>query len=181
MRCFIAIPLPPEISGKLAGEAEKLREYAKIKPVNPGNIHLTLKFLGETGEGKACEVVEILGKTAFKPFRISVSGLGAFPKPSRPRVIWAGVGEGADEIKRIQEELESEAVRLGFNPGKRFHPHYTIARVKSVIDGTGIRQMLGEKHGEEYGSCVCGKIQLIQSNLTPDGPVYNEIASQKAV
>ena len=179
IRTFIAIKLAPEIISKISGVQEELKKSgAEVRWVKPENIHLTLKFLGHITPEKV-EKVKITTREIMKPFapfEISVSGLGAFPKISYPRVIWMGIDEGKEELKRITSSIEENLVKMGFAKKKRpFSPHLTLGRVKSSKGRERLIEAFTKFTVSNLGNMRVTKISLIKSELTPQGPVYTTL------
>ncbi len=173
MRIFIAIPAPTEIRTKFQPIQTLISECGKIKPVEQENIHLTLKFIGEVDERKLKQLTKNLSPIENEQaFKITVSGLGAFPKPSHPKIIWAGVKEGATQINCLHDLTDENLESIGFKPEKRFHPHYTIGRVKFMDNKRKLANIISDYENTEFGEYTCEKIQLIESKLTPKGPIY---------
>lgn len=174
MRCFFALPLSEDIRVRLSGLQQELAPFGRMKLVEAENIHVTLKFLGEVGEGKVGEVSSALESlSGAGGFGVSVKGVGVFPNPGRPRVVWAGVREGAPEIVGLHEKVDGLLAPLGFKRDSRFHPHATLARVKSITDGKGFGDFLSAKADAVFGSYTLDHVELKQSTLTSGGPVYN--------
>ena len=175
IRSFIAIDVEDQaIIERIIG-IQSLIGKGNVKLVEPENIHLTLWFLGNIGEGMVDIIYEqVLKKLDFKPFTIELRGLGAFPKVSRPRVIWIGVRRGEKELKNIYEQLKRLLPKLGFRPDpKGFSPHITIARVKGRR--TDLTKIIMENTDYEFGSFEAERIKLKKSTLTPKGPVYTTL------
>ncbi|HID94294.1 MAG TPA: RNA 2',3'-cyclic phosphodiesterase [bacterium (Candidatus Stahlbacteria)] len=181
MRTFVAIKIPKEIRDELTKLEDDLREgvlrEAPIKWVEPQNIHLTLKFIGEVDEKKLEAIKTGLKRVLreFSPFRVSFSGVGGFPNLRRPKVIWVGVEEGKQTVISLATKIEDELERYGIPKEKREKsPHITIGRVKRPI-------VLDSKIEEELKfyaeSFKVAEIFLIKSELTPKGPIYTDIAS----
>lgn len=172
VRCFVAVPCPEEIRIKLSEVGRQLNGYGKMKLVEAENIHMTLKFLGEVAEEK---VVEIADKLSFlegeAKLNLTVKGLGVFPNLSRINVIWAGVDNGEKTVA-LQQMVDSKLVGLGFAREERFHPHYTLVRVKHVEDGERLRSFLMERKNLEFGRYTVGSVRLMASELQEEGPVY---------
>lgn len=182
VRCFISIDVEDEeiLSRILKAQRALEGSGADLKLVEPQNIHVTLKFLGEVGEGKLEEVVEALKAVEFEPFRIALRGLGAFPSPGRPRVVWIGVAEGAEETSSIYLQLEDKLAKLGFpKEGRGFTPHLTIARVKSGRGREGLLKVLQALKDEEFGRMPVKGVRLKKSVLTPRGPIYSTLFERK--
>ena len=182
MRTFIAIDLPKEIKDSLAILKEQLMASgADVKWVEPQNIHLTLKFLGEVDEKKLEKIITILEEVAKNKnsFSLSISSLGAFPKLDYPRVIWLGIDEGDKESKEIAKELEEKIAKIGIpKEDKPFSSHITIGRTKSTLNREKLVQnlkTLAGGFGKRNLACRVTKIILFKSTLTPKGPIYEAL------
>jgi 2'-5' RNA ligase len=179
MRTFIAITLPQEIKQQLGLLQEQLkRSAADVKWVQPHNIHVTLKFLGEIDEQKLEEITAILQDTVKEEacFTASLSCLGAFPRMTSPRVIWVGIDKGKDELTRIAKELEEKISRMGLPPEDRpFASHVTLGRVRSPANVHRLVKTLAGMTGQPAQEFPVTKITLFKSTLTPTGPVYEAL------
>lgn len=187
MRTFIAIELPDEIRGTLAKLQDKLKQsQADVKWVEPHNIHLTLKFLGEINQEQLDNITRVLGQVCLskKCFRMRLSAVGAFPKMDFPRVIWVGVEKGASETSEIAAQLEEGISILGIPKEKRpFSSHITIGRVRSYLNKDKLVNGLKKMEPLEGKEFAVTKLTLFKSTLTPIGPAYEALkaASLKAV
>ncbi|MGI0149880.1 MAG: RNA 2',3'-cyclic phosphodiesterase [Thermoplasmata archaeon] len=156
--------------------AEDLRRASpSLKVVNTKQLHLTVKFLGDTEEGLVPEIVTAMREAAadVRPFEIRVRGTGAFPSLARMNVIWVGV-EGAEPIARIAELLEASLEPLGFPREDRpWKAHVTLARVKGRQDLDRVRRILEAHATEAFGAHVVDAIHLKKSVLTPQGAQYS--------
>ena len=178
MRAFIAIDLNDEVREGLVRAQERIgNKAAKIKFVEPENLHVTLKFLGEIDETTAEEVKKALAGIAKKhrKHRVRVKGIGTFPNPNYVRVIWAGI-ENDGGIKAIAADVEREMRRLGFKKDKDFVAHITIGRVKFVRDKLELAMALKDLANEDFGEFDVEAIELKKSTLTPKGPIYETVA-----
>lgn len=177
LRTFIAIEMPESIRQKIQNLQAELKSFpAKVTWVKPENIHLTLKFLGDTEDNTIDSIGDQLAISAasFSPFKINIGGVGAFPNFKQPRVFWVGSPTGADKLVEIAAEIDQRMNTLGFETDKRkYSAHFTIARVR---DSRGIGPMvksLQSKHDFDAGEFIVNKISLIKSELTPQGPIYS--------
>jgi 2'-5' RNA ligase len=179
MRAFIAIELTEEIKDKLKNIQNELKgSGADVKWVEPENIHLTLKFLGDIDEKKIEDIKRILEKISEKHSRFSIelSGIGAFPKISDPRVIWIGVEKGKEELSKIFLELEEQLCRLGFKREERgFSAHITIGRLRSPLNRPRLIEEIKKIDSFSPLSLSVNRISLFKSTLTPKGPIYEII------
>lgn len=150
-----------------------------LKIVEPENIHLTLKFLGDISRSKLRAVEDVLREASYAdPFRIQVSSLGVFPNPSFIRVVWAGVDEGSEKLKTIRKEIDEGLSKVGISTDdEEFTPHYTIARVKSGKEKEKIRSLVEKNSNKIWGEYVAGDVKLKKSELTSEGPVYSTLES----
>jgi 2'-5' RNA ligase len=146
-------------------------------------LHLTLRFLGETAPATLERVRQAASErsSSWKRFDLRVSGLGCFPDCQRPRVIWAGAADDSGTLAVIAEDLERIARECGFPAEKRpFTGHLTIGRVKDRLSAEG-GQRLGKvvlrSQDESYGSVSVAAIELLKSDLRPDGPIYTRLST----
>jgi 2'-5' RNA ligase len=136
------------------------------------NLHITLKFFGETDKLTPIEekLKEIEGE--FTPFQVSLKGIGAFPSAKRAIVLWVGIEEGQDNLKELYSSIENKILPIGFEKEDRgFTPHITFGRVKKG------GYSLPENLSFSFESFQVNKITLFKSTLTPKGPIY-EIVSE---
>lgn len=181
-RAFVAIDIEDLLRRRLVEvQGELARTGAHLKLVEPQNIHITMKFLGEV----RAEILEALagalqralkGKRAFE---IQVRGVGVFPNLNYMRVVWAGVSRGREELVAIQQSIDRELEGLGFKPERDFIPHLTLARVKSPVRKERLVAMVKRMSGMEFGTTKAKSVELKQSTLTPRGPIYSTLAEVK--
>ena len=177
-RGFIAADVPT--TRGLESFATELRTAGgPLKVVSPDQLHLTLKFLGDTEEGLVPEIVTAMREAAsgIPPFEIRVRGTGAFPSPGHMNVIWVGV-EGAEPLAKVAEALEASMEPLGFRREHRpWKAHVTLARVKGSRDLEPARAVLRARATEEFGTHRVDAIHLKRSVLTPQGAQYSIVES----
>lgn len=133
MRCFVALGLENGPASPLSGWLETTRELFPELAVSPAsNLHLTLAFLGEIGD----EAVESAGAAVRdaaggrRGWTLRWSGAGAFPGPSRPRVLWIGA-DGGDALVDAHRALTAALAASGLPvEDRRYRPHLTLARVR---------------------------------------------------
>ena len=156
---------------------------ANVKWIEPHDLHLTLKFLGEVRQrdvAGVCEAVR-LAVEPVAPFQLELCGVGAFPNDARPRTVWIGAAGGDEEMVRLHDRIEAELAELGYREEhRRFKTHLTIGRVRG--GGMGIAE-LGTRV-KELAECRVGvmgveKIAVFSSQLTPAGPIYEPLGSAR--
>jgi RNA 2',3'-cyclic 3'-phosphodiesterase len=181
MRAFIAIEIPPAVKAALADcRAELQRLPAEAGWTRPGNIHLTLKFLGEVPERSQETIAEAMREAAAGAAQLclELAGLGAFPSWRRPRVLWAGLAGEVEAAKRLQARLEELLDKGGFPPeGRAFAPHLTLARLRSVEDARTWAQTV-EAYRLPPLAFAVDRIVLFRSELHPAGARYTELAAE---
>ncbi|MDD4909864.1 MAG: RNA 2',3'-cyclic phosphodiesterase [Candidatus Omnitrophica bacterium] len=182
IRAFIAIELPQEIKDALEELQHMLKKTgADVKWVEPDNIHLTLKFLGDTDVAALDKINESLSKIAagFSAFEATLSGLGTFPPGGSPRVVWAGLKDKENACGRIAQAIEEEMQRLGFPKEKReFKSHLTLGRVRSSLNLLKLADEIKSRKDHFSGagrSFRVSSLSLIKSTLTPKGSIYETL------
>lgn len=178
MRTFVAI----EVSNvSVLNSIAKLQLDLKInaKPVSKENMHFTLLFLGEISEDQAKKVTEVLSTISFSPIQVNFVGVGAFPNPRSPRVVWIGVDDSAAKILiNLAKQVEEKLAPLGFRSDKPFKPHLTIFRVKNKI--SDISQELDKFKTISLGQQTVSELKFKKSILTPSGSIYSDLQVVKA-
>jgi len=179
MRFFVAVPFPAEVKNELGKLIDDWRrERDKVGWVKNDNLHLTLKFLGETPLEKLEGLKKNLaaGLNGSKAFTISLSGAGAFPNLNRVRVIWIGVSEGKEKLSELAQKVEEATVPLGFLSDERaFSAHLTVGRVKDSPVSERLLAKIRSCTFEAQGIIV-SEVVLYQSELAPGGSVYTPLA-----
>jgi RNA 2',3'-cyclic 3'-phosphodiesterase len=178
IRVFIAIDLPArvkEVLGRISRELAGGLAHGAVRWVRPEQMHLTLRFLGNTPAERLAAVQIALDETAAQhaPFTLSLGELGCFPDRQQPRVIWAGLtgDEGTDSwrLPALKRTLDTHLASLGWEPEtKPFRAHLTLGRVK---DGRAVRELqwtIDIPPQDFFVDAIC----LIQSDLRSTGPVY---------
>jgi 2'-5' RNA ligase len=178
MRLFIAIDLPEQAKENLEKIKSELKGIKGVKPVDKDNIHLTLKFLGEVSANKAEEISEALEQIKFKPFKVSISQLGAFPNENRIQVLWVDA-EPAEPLMELKKQIDAALPR--FKDDHPFKSHITFVRIKYIANDSDKKKIL-DVLKKQIGKTefLVNKFTLYKSDLTPGGPVYeivNEFAS----
>jgi 2'-5' RNA ligase len=182
VRAFIAVDINESVREKLvAVQGLLLTAEARLKLVEPPNIHLTLKFLGEVPEEKIGPISKTIEEAAsgFQKFNAHIKGIGVFPSLHHIRVIWAGVSEGREQMVELQRKIDVALQPLGFRLERDFHPHATIARVKFVRERTRLVDFIKGKTNEDFGATEVECVKLKRSTLTPKGPIYSTLAEIK--
>lgn len=153
-----------------------------LKWVNPGNIHLTYVFLGESaGEPELPVLRKSLDETAcaVRKIPVTVGGLGAFPSLERPRVLWLGLREGGDALKAVALKLYRSLAAEGFVFEREFSAHVTIARARTCLARAALARLA--ERAEASGACgdIVASLNLMESRLTGAGPEYRTLYAKE--
>jgi len=177
LRAFLAFEVSPEVRENLMKVEEELTQTrADIKLVERENLHFTVKFLGEIPESMVEEIDRRIRTLALPRMEVGVRGLGAFPDARRPRVVWAGVSPQdfapiSSSGQRVIDALEG----IGESDERGFHPHITVARVRSPRNLEALTSVIREGSAKEFGSSTITSLKLKSSSLTPSGPTYRDV------
>ncbi|NTU43068.1 MAG: RNA 2',3'-cyclic phosphodiesterase [Nitrospirales bacterium] len=179
MRCFIAIEISQPIRDALGEMMKGLKAISRgIKWVPAGNIHLTLKFLGEVKEELIPEIRKRLAEVcnSHSPAALAIRGAGAFPNLRSPQVIWVGCGD-SPELKVLYEAIEEAMSGLGFEKERRkFSPHLTLGRVREQRGLEPVMKELQLLKDQDWGTVEVGAVALMQSVLKPSGAEYTPVS-----
>ena len=187
VRAFIAVEVPPPARRALGSVIQDLKRkrVTGVRWVDPKGIHATLKFLGEIEPDSIDRVMEGMGRACSdsKPFSVGLSGTGAFPNTRGPKVLWVGLSGDMDRLKTLQTAIDEEMHSvLGLDvETRRFNPHLTLGRVRNGVLPFGQRdigKVLESFKLKESHEWTVDRVQLIQSTLTPDGPIYETLGTQ---
>jgi 2'-5' RNA ligase len=184
LRLFIALELSQDIHDQLSRLIQDLKKCAplsSVKWVKSENIHLTVKFLGETPQAKIPQLQQTLTKCCQNEevFQLVVKGTGVFPSKKQPRLLWVGV-EAGNHLIHLVNSIESGLIPIGFQKEERpFSPHLTLARINSPADPAAMNTSLEKLYSvreREFGRVIVRRVTLFQSTLSSDGPTYTPLA-----
>lgn len=183
IRTFIAIEISEEIKEKISQIQERIKQADSLKGkwVSKNNIHLTLKFLGDT---RLSDIEKIKDKIRDclldeKSIDCILTNIGVFPNERFTRVIWAGIKKGDIQIISLAKKLEKSLLKLGFKKEKRdFKAHLTICRPKQILNHGQFKSVLDEiNQSFQPQDFIINKITLFESKLTSQGPIYTALFS----
>ncbi len=179
-RCFFAVKFSREVEDYIVSVITGLKRHRAAVSWTPvGNIHLTLRFLGDIGDVQLARA-RSAELPPFHPFTLAARGLGAFPLMRAPRVLWAGVAGASqtdtDRLLHLQQQTERWARALGLPPEeRRYRPHITLGRVQRASDG--LQEVTDEMITRECDSPFCriGELLLMKSTPAPGGSIYETV------
>lgn len=179
MRAFVAAPVGDAVRAALANATAQLaKSGADVKWVEPHNVHLTLKFLGDLGEAAVDKLRALLRDEAARwtPIALEAHGLGRYPSDGPPRVVWAGCRGEVEKASALEAAVARHAQAAGGPPEERpWTPHLTLGRVRSNRQTRPLDALIAAAGDTPFGSLPLSAFVLYKSTLTPDGPVYEPL------
>lgn len=178
-RVFIAVRTDP--ADDLMKMLSSIKDHTindRIKWVDPSGFHITLVFLGEIPGARIRMLDRMLREkcTGFGNFDFVLSGAGVFGSRSDPKVLWVGISQ-AERLYSLYEIISERLMESRFEiEDRKFRPHLTIGRVKSVSDPEGLRSLMNKYDGREFQKVSVKEIILFESILQKAGPLYTPLA-----
>jgi 2'-5' RNA ligase len=181
-RSFIAIQFPQSTLDFFQRTQDKLisktKDRKQVKWVKPHNMHITLQFLGDVDSAQINDLKDGL-KNAFvniPAFELDFKSVGAYPSLKKPRVIWIGVNQGREQVIELFNQVHLVTGPLGFEKENRpFSPHITIGRLRDPKKSGNLSNVLGGLGDIGGGKCQIREVELVASELTPQGPIYSKL------
>jgi len=183
IRSFFAIPLSTKINDRIFVEMSKVKNLllgAPIKWVEPQNLHLTIKFLGNSTIKDLNTIVDHVQKEIqfFKDFQLSFHSFGAYPSVKNPKVIWVGC-DSNEQLQRLFKIIEDISSNFNIPCEERlFSPHITLGRVKNIFtkeESEVFTKTISQLRTIKFGTQDVNGFSLIRSDLRPSGPIYTPI------
>ena len=184
LRLFVAIPVPGQVRDEILRVQRSLQPLvprAVVRWTRPDQFHLTLRFLGNVPVN-AVENLKQSVQSACQgvaPLGLNAKGIGYFPNPRSPRVIWAGIHDGKGRLMDLQNRIETAVGPFSPEPGeKQFQGHVTLARLKNArpSETRGLAARVQTLADQTFGGWTAGEIEVIQSELASSGAHYTSLA-----
>lgn len=170
-RLFVAIRPPEPVRDALIDLMDGI-DGARWQ--SDDQLHLTLRFIGEADRHSAQDIHAALGSIHFGRFDLAVRGLGTFERRGKPETLWAGIAP-AEPVRALHKKVDQAIARVGIAPDRRaFHPHITLARLGRA--GGGVADFLARSVAK-VPPFTADSFVLVESELTPAGPLYTELES----
>ena len=167
MRLFVAVEIGPEVQATASRVVDELKRrtaqsapHARVTWVKPGHLHLTVRFIGEVDADLNERILTTLNEPLRVPaFELTLAGTGTFPPKRPPRVIWAGINAGLNELHALEREVRSRLdLLVAPDTDGAYHPHLTLARVKNpaglrprvLLEGLETRRIRCRSRGGGY-------------------------------
>jgi len=179
VRIFVGVGLPPGVRDAVDGSVDPLRRTRPpVSWVPVANLHITLKFLGETPQQRMPVLEETLDAVAAgcAPFSLRAAGGGVFPGVRSPRVLWVGFGEPLELAGELQQNMENALSGAGFpREDRRFHPHITVGRVRGALPAGWGERFVRSLSGRDFGIVPVESLRMFESRLAPGGAIYHVV------
>jgi 2'-5' RNA ligase len=173
IRLFVGIALPPELRLRLSLLCSGV---PGARWVDPGNFHVTLRFIGEVDEGTASDIDAALAQIVAPRFSLTLAGTGHFG--GRPRLLWAGI-EPNPALVHLHDKVEHALLRIGLAPDSRkYAPHVSLARLKEAT-APRLQEFLREHALFRALPFAVDRFSLIASTLTKSGAIYEDQADYR--
>lgn len=180
IRSFLAFSIPGEIRDVVELVHGELKDASSdVKWVPPSNVHLTVVFLGNVKEASVPEMARVVRRECaeFAPFNLAVNGIGFFPNPRRPRIVWLGLKGDVERMGLLRDRLQEALTPFGIEPERRpFRAHLTLGRFRR--DGfMNDRLARAVDRYAEVGSTesVLSELVLYKSKLHRTGAAYTAL------
>ena len=180
-RTFLAIPIPagtefPALTQRLQRNLE--HERRNINWCKPDQIHLTLKFVGDTPDQDIPKSIEACQKVAQRhhPFAMDFNRTGFFGSNHSPRVLWLGMKDEPKALYELEEDVLDVFDSLGYlRDRQNFVPHLTVCRIKQLVDKPFFQQICQGIEQKTYLHADVKEIVYLQSFLQPTGAFYKTL------
>ena len=180
MRLFVAVEVTDEVRqatmdlvARLRARIERQAPRARVGWATAAHLHVTLAFIGEADDARAQASVDVLRPSLeCGALELGVSGVGVFPERGAPRIVWAGIDVGREEIVALQRQVAARLATVGVSPEARpYHPHITLARVREPA-GLRAGPLLEGLKATRIGTFEVRAVTLFESRPSPKGPSY---------
>ena len=178
LRTFVSIPVPNQIYKIQNRLVLENPNSSNLRLIDKNNIHLTLRFIGQTPQSSISKIKEGLDLIVnnFQPFQLNIQGFGFFPNMDVPKVLWAGLSGETDILSKLVISINDRLKPLGFdNPDKEYTPHISLARSNNKETISNISQIM--KIDYDPIPFNVKKINFISSELFPKGSVYTILST----
>lgn len=181
IRTFIAITIPSPVQNAVEQIQNRFKQIrSPVRWVKPFHLHLTLKFLGNITEEQIGDIIKCLidASEGVNTFSLKVTEIGVFPNINYPRVLWLGFSDSTGQLHKLEENIERHLQKIGFKQeDRKFSPHLTIGRIKSLQRKTDIIRMLHKEKNISCDDIYVTNIKFMKSDLKPSGPEYSVLHS----
>jgi 2'-5' RNA ligase len=182
---FIAIPIPEPVRDEIIRVQQEMQPLAPrgaARWTRPDQFHLTLRFLGDVLVAGLEQLKESVGAVCMnaRPLQLRAEGVGFFPNPHSPRVVWVGIDDQAGLLVDLQKQIETAVRPFAAEPGgKNFSGHVTLGRLKNLKPPDALRLAAHAQTVKDrtFGEWTAQEIEIIRSELSPSGARHTSLAA----
>jgi 2'-5' RNA ligase len=177
MRLFTGISISPIVRKNLDKLLQQLRPTADVRWSRPESLHITTKFIGEWPEEGLSDLIDTLDEIApVGKIDLAIRGLGWFPNPHAPRVLWCGI-EAPPALAELASATDKTLAQAGIAAEvKKYSPHLTLARVHTGTKLLGLQQAIAALPSVDFGAFTATEFHLFFSEMGPAGSKYTKLA-----
>ena len=180
-RTFLAIPIP--VGAEYPALVERLQhnlehERRNINWCKTNQIHLTLKFIGDTPDQDIPKIIDACQQVAkrHQPFAMDFNRTGIFGSNHSPRVLWLGMKDEPKALYELEEDILTAFDQIGYlRDRQNFVPHLTVCRIKTLVDKPFFQQVYQGIEQKTYLQANVNEIVYFQSFLQPTGAFYKTL------
>ncbi len=185
LRLFIAIPIPEPVRDEIIRVQQGMQLLAPqgaVRWTKPDQFHLTLRFLGDVpvdGLEKLKESVNAVCRSA-RPMPLRAGGVGFFPNPHSPRVVWVGIDDKGGLLIDLQKRIEAAVRPFAAEPGtEHFAGHATLGRLKNLKppDARKLAAHAQTVNDQMFGEWTAQEIEIIRSELSQAGARHTTLVA----
>ena len=184
-RLFLAVAIPEEVKARIEDAQAELRRAvpdASARWTRRAQFHLTLKFLGDVEGARVEALIKAMRGACrgFTPLRLRAEGVGCFPDPRQPRVLWTGVRDAAEQLPRLHAAVNLASRDFTAEAKEeRFAGHVTLARLKGIkrAEAEALARVAAGLRERRFGQWAAGQIELLRSELAPQGARHTLLAA----
>ncbi len=184
VRAFVAVAVPRALLDGLRDIQRRIQSVVRedlVRWSKPEQVHLTLKFLGDVPADRLDELKAALNRACEgqEPFQLVLEGIGCFPNPRNPRVVWVGLRGDQERLLRLQRRIAEQTRGFGDHIETRaFQPHLTIGRLKAEPRrAKQVGEAVEQTRVDRLGDWTVSDVELMQSELSPAGARYTKLAT----
>lgn len=179
-RTFLGVAVSADTRRRCTTLQTELAAVAEVKWVDPPNLHVTLLFLGDLDDRDLVDVCKVASAAARRepPFSLRVYGLGAFPTPRRPKVLWGGITDGAESLLRLYAAIAAPLIEscVYRKEDRDYTPHLTLGRANADEDSNILAVELPKRMAWDGGQTEVEEVLVYSSELRRAGPEYAVLA-----
>lgn len=178
MRLFTGLDVPYQMRRNLELLLQLLKPHARLAWSPLDNLHVTTRFIGEWPEDRLPDLKSALASVPPPPpFKIALRGIGWFPNPHHPRVLYVSV-QGGEELAQLARATSQALAPLGLEPDPRpFQPHLTLARIREPHPLDALQRTIAQLPNDDFGGWSASAFHLYHSQLRPGGSIYTKLES----